>query len=160
MPNILFIMQSIIRFMCELVTYVSLFFCFTASADIIVVTRIDSELDSASIQQLRSLWLKQSIYIGETAVEIIDLPENDPARKQFYNQIVGKTGNKLSAYWAKQVFRGNNFPPATGSSETAVIDWLKDAKNRLAYISDESFDENLKTIYRLTESRVNQNNEN
>lgn len=146
--------------MCELVTYTSLFFCLTVNADIIVVTRVDSEPNTVSTQQLSALWLKQSIYIDETAIEVMDLPENHPTRKQFYSQIVGKTGNKLSAYWAKQVFRGNGFPPTTGDSESAVIEWLKKSKNRLAYINDSAFDNNLKIIYRLKKSQDSQNNEN
>lgn len=161
MPNTLTIITPpIFHLVCALITYASLLFCSNAKADIIVVTRIDSELDTITTQQLSALWLKQSLYVGDTAIEVIDLPVDHPARQLFYGKVVGKTGNKLSAYWAKQVFRGNGFPPTTADSETAVIEWLMVSKNRLAYISDKPLDQNLKIIYRLLESQGIRNNEN
>lgn len=160
MPKFSFLPLPIIRRLCEFVTYTSLLFCFNAYADILVITRIDSDVNRVDKQQLSALWLKQSLYVNETAMEVIDLPEDHPARKLFYSKVVGKTGNKLSAYWAIQVFRGHATPPSVATTEQNAIEWIKTQKNRLAYVNAASIDENIKIIYRLVVSQDGHSDEN
>jgi hypothetical protein len=131
----------------RLITCILICFCSTIHAETIVVTRIDSNFDHLTKTELNQLWLKQIFYINDIKIDIRDLPEKHPARLVFYNHAIGKSGKKLSAYWAIRVFRGEDFPPVTLASEKKAIQWVIGAKNRAVYLDSRHLNKDVKTVY-------------
>jgi len=134
--------------LCRFILWLSLCFCLTATADnLLVVTRVDSDIGSLTSSQLKQLWLKQALHINDVGVEIADLAEKHPIRALYYQNVVEKSGNKLSAYWSIRVFRGEGFPPPSFESEQVLIDWLVSSQNRLGYIDSANMSEKLKSVF-------------
>ncbi|MBC8210530.1 MAG: hypothetical protein H8E21_05630 [Gammaproteobacteria bacterium] len=122
------------------------FSCTLSAADLLVVTRQDSEISSVTVTELSQLWLKQIYQVSGVKLEVADLFEQHPLRDQFYANIVGKSGNKLSAYWSIRVFRGEGFPPPALQSIEDLINWISAKKNRVAYIESHYLKSHLKVL--------------
>jgi len=121
-----------------------------SAADMLVVTRQDSDISSVTVTELSQLWLKQIHQLAGVKAEVADLFEKHPLREKYYASVVGKSANKLSAYWSIRVFRGEGFPPPSFQSIEDLIIWIAAKKNRLGYIESRYLNEQLKTVYNVT----------
>jgi len=121
-----------------------------SAADMLVVTRQDSNIGPLTVTELSQLWLKQIHQLSGVSCEVADLFEKHPLRDEFYARVVGKSANKLSAYWSIRVFRGEGFPPPAFQSIEDLIIWISAKQNRLGYIESEYLNEQLKTVYNAT----------
>lgn len=137
------------------VFFLLLCLCQVVAADTVVVTRNDSDFSSANRDQLQQLWLKQILYLSGTEIELMDLPETHPVRIDFYDKVVGKSGNSLAAYWAKSIFRGLGFPPHLLHSESEIYEWIIDGKNRISYLDSAYVDSRIKVLYTVTDTGAN-----
>ncbi len=120
---------------------------FGSLADLLVVTREDTEISILSRQEVSDLWLKKSQRINQINLTVIDIKEINPERSKFYLHVVGMTDKQLKAYWAIEVFRGNGFPPISLDDGEAVKAWVAGEKNRLGYLSGTEVSPPLKIIF-------------
>ena len=82
------------------------------------------------------------IYRGEaktwkdgSAVAPYDLPEDNPARAAFLNDVVHKTPAQAKALWATLMFSGKALPPKAAAMDAEVISAVATNKNAIGYVS-------------------------
>jgi|SRR5882724_10154283 len=79
-----------------------------------------------------------------TAIVALDLPENDPIRANFCNEIIGKTIGNLKALWAQLVFSGKALPPKQMASDDEVKKFVSANKGGIGYIKQSGVDDSIK----------------
>ena len=119
-----------------------------SSADLLIITREDTQISSVTPTEISDLWLKKSDRINSVRLTMMDIKEKTPERDAFYLDVVGMTDRQLKAYWAIQVFRGNGFPPEHLADKEAILEWLSSDKDRIGYILGDSVAPPLKIVYR------------
>lgn len=133
--------------------------CVSAFAETVVVTAKTTPLYDVSGIQLQQRWLSQKLYINNSRVDIIDLPESNEIRQQFYKTVVKKTGRSLHAYWAKKIFSGKEFPPKVLNTSQHVVNWVSESSGRIGYIDSSYLNDNVKIIFSLPTPKGNKTNE-
>ncbi len=126
----------------------ALFLVSQASAGVVVVVAPDSDLDSLSQAQVKSVFLGKvkSLPNGQTAVPV-NQAESSPVYDAFNKKILGKSSAKILQYWASRVFSGKGSPPEVVPDDKAVIEFVKSKKGAIGYIDSASADGSVKVIY-------------
>jgi ABC-type phosphate transport system substrate-binding protein len=95
------------------------------------------------------------LYLGETkswpgggSVALIDLPEDNPARAGFDNEVVGKSPASLKSLWAQNVFTGKALPPKVMQGDDDVKKAVAANRNAIGYIKPASLDDSVKAAVR------------
>jgi ABC-type phosphate transport system substrate-binding protein len=60
---------------------------------------------------------------------------DSPARTAFVREIHHKNPVDITAYWEQMVFQGKASPPPTESSDSAVMDYVRQHPNAIGYVS-------------------------
>ncbi len=115
----------------------------TAQADILLITHVETPLDSISLKEMRARWLDETKIVKGIRTNIADLSEKNLQRSQFYEICIGMSDRKLKAYWAKRVFIGKGFPPEMLDTPEDMIKWVAEKPGRLGYV-DSAHLKNLK----------------
>ena len=118
-------------------------------AEVVVVVGKDSPISSLSESQLRQLYLEGSGRINGTSVKALDLPEDNRARKEFYQEAVGKTPAQMKSYWARMIFTGRGAPPRMVSGNRAMQVMLENNPELIGYLPGDQVSSGLKVLYRL-----------
>lgn len=118
-------------------------------AEVVVVVGKDSPISSLSESQLRQLYLEGSGRIGGISVKALDLPEDNRARKDFYQEAVGKTPAQMKSYWARMIFTGRGAPPRMVSGNRAMQVMLENNPELIGYLPGDQVSSGLKVLYRL-----------
>lgn len=118
-------------------------------AEVVVVVGKDSPISSLSESQLRQLYLEGSARIGGISVKALDLPEDNRARKDFYQEAVGKTPAQMKSYWARMIFTGRGAPPRMVSGNRAMQVMLENNPELIGYLPGDQVSSGLKVLYRL-----------
>ncbi|MEE3320533.1 MAG: hypothetical protein VX258_07575 [Pseudomonadota bacterium] len=118
-------------------------------AEVVVVVGKDSPISSLSESQLRQLYLEGSGRINGTSVKALDLPEDNRARKEFYQEAVGKTPAQMKSYWARMIFTGRGAPPRMVSGNRAMQVMLESNPELIGYLPGDQVSSGLKVLYRL-----------
>ena len=79
-------------------------------------------------------------------IMLLDLPENNPARVSFSNDIVGKSVESLKFTWAQMMFSGVAVPPKVVQSDEEMKKYVTDNKNAIGYIKASSLDGSVKAV--------------
>lgn len=128
-------------------------------SETVVITSKTTPLHDVSSIQLQQRWLSQKLYINNSRVDIIDLPESNGIRQQFYKTVVKKTGRSLHAYWAKKIFSGKEFPPKVLDTSQHIVNWVSENSYRIGYIDSKYLNDNVKVIFSLPTPKGNKTNE-
>jgi len=97
--------------------------------------------------------LVAKIYVGESkvwgnggAITAYDLPEDNPARASFANEVVGKAPAALKSLWTQNTFTGKAVPPKSAASDEDVKKAVIANKNAIGYIKAASADDSVKVV--------------
>ena len=118
-------------------------------AEVVVVVGKDSPISSLSESQLRQLYLEGSGRIGGISVKALDLPEDNRARKDFYQEAVGKTPAQMKSYWARMIFTGRGAPPRIVSGNRAMQVMLDNNPEMVGYLPANQVGDKLKVLRTL-----------
>lgn len=132
----------------KLITLLALLCCAAGAqaGDVVVIVNKanDNAVDKALVAK---------IYIGESKVwsnggtiNALDLPEDNPARAAFDNDIVGKSPSSLKSLWTQNVFTGKAVPPKSAASDDDVKKAVAANKNAIGYIKASSADDTVKVV--------------
>jgi len=95
------------------------------------------------------------IYTGESkawaaggSVVAYDLPDDNPARASFDNEIVGKTPSSLKSLWTQNTFTGKGVPPKQAASDEDIKKAISANKNAIGYIKASSVDDTIKVVFK------------
>jgi hypothetical protein len=64
---------------------------------------------------------------------------------------VGMPLARVNAYWSKVKFSGRARPPTQQKDEKAILDFVMETENAIAYVYENSVTSDLKVVYRFDE---------
>ncbi|WP_372762262.1 hypothetical protein [Pseudoalteromonas sp.] len=97
---------------------------------VIVVNSTDKNL-VLSKQQIRHIYMGGAL---SRQFKAVNLPPGNPLRADFNTKVVGLTESRVQAYWAQMKFTGRSQPPVELLSIQAVIEYLQQVENSVAYL--------------------------
>jgi ABC-type phosphate transport system substrate-binding protein len=121
-----------------------------AFGEVVVVVSSTSPVAPLTSAQVADIFLGRASYFpsGEETIPL-DLPEDSPARTEFYRECTGKSTPQLRAYWSKLIFTGRAQPPREVANAEAVKRYLQTRPNAIAYIERKDVDASLKVVLSL-----------
>ncbi len=122
----------------------------TWSGELVVVVSAKSGIDHLTRAELVNIYMGRYRALPDGRVAYpIDLPDNHPARAQFYRKLVGKELSEINAYWARLVFSGKTTPPRPASHVAEAVEWVGSREGAVAYMERNRLDERLKVVLEL-----------
>lgn len=82
---------------------------------------------------------------GQEAVPI-NLEMSVSSRSEFDSSVLGRSSSQVTSYWSKLVFTGKGTPPKEVSSETDVLELVKNNQNIIAYIDSDKVSGDVRVI--------------
>jgi len=79
-------------------------------------------------------------------ITAVDLPEDNPVRASFSNDVLGKTVGNVKAQWAQLIFSGRALPPKQAASDDEVKKLVSANKSAIGYIKASSLDDSVKAV--------------
>lgn len=116
-------------------------------ADIVIVTNPDNPMLDLDTKELKKIFLgvKRRTEDG-FKISIIDQYENKEIRKNFYENLTGKTVAQINSRWAGLLFAGKGTPPNQVESDLEVKKWIQENKLGFGYIHSDQLDSSVKKI--------------
>lgn len=120
-----------------------------AQAEIVVIVSAQNSINRLSAGQVERLMLaKDPTFPNGMAVVPLELPRGSE-REAFYQQIAGKNGNQMAAYWSRLVFTGTGRPPLEALSDIDMVAQVSQQPNRIGYVDRSAVDQRVKILFSL-----------
>ena len=103
-----------------------------ANNAIYVVANITDTSIELNRQQIRNLFMGGAIPYN---LKAISLPPENQTRVLFNTKVVGLTEARIQSYWAQMRFTGRKVAPKEVDSEILALEYLKNNKGTIAYLS-------------------------
>ena len=116
--------------------------------DIVFVVRKDVEVNRLTKTELRKILLKEKDFLDGLEAVPVNLPPNDPLRKEVEKRILNMDEEELQLFWNRQYLNGIDPPPVFASQE-AVKAFVKKIKGAIGYIDESELDPDLRVVFRL-----------
>ena len=135
--------------------FVSFLVCASeARADVAVIVN----LSNASVwgqdakENVKDIFLgKRGTFPDGRKARAID-QKHGTVREEFYQKLIGKNENELSAYWSNLIFTGNGQPPKVVGVDADVKKMIQENENDIGYIDAKLADATVKTVYVIKSS--------
>jgi ABC-type phosphate transport system substrate-binding protein len=108
------------------------------------------DMQNISLGQVKALYLKKTLYIGDKKIIPLNLQAKDKIRKSFERNVLHMNFNRLKSYWSKQHYLGHR-PPITMKSQNSIKAFVKKIDGAIGYIELSNLDDNLKILYKWSE---------
>lgn len=119
-----------------------------SASDQYAIISFNTELEPLSVSKAKKLYRGKTKKLQGKKVELSDWPEGASVRKDFYQELLGKTVAQMNAHWASLSFSGKARPPkVVGNNASSVIEWLDDDKSRIGYVPLDQVPSNANVIY-------------
>lgn len=121
--------------------FIALLFCFStvSTAEIVVIGNMDNEVSSLTKKQVIAIFMGRSRSLPN-GVRALPLDEEN-LRNEFYEKLTNRSIAQIDAYWARILFSGQASTPALKKDPQTVVDEVKKAKGKIAYIDKKYFNE-------------------
>jgi ABC-type phosphate transport system substrate-binding protein len=107
-----------------------------AQNDIKIIVNKSNTVDNLSEKEVSDLFLKKKLYWKDKMkANPVDQGKDSKTRNEFSKKIHGKSSAAINAYWQKQIFAGRNVPPPEKQSDSTVIEYVKNNKGAIGYVS-------------------------
>jgi ABC-type phosphate transport system substrate-binding protein len=118
----------------------------TTFADVAVIVHPNNAqtFDKSSISRL-FLGKDKTFANKETAFLIVQ-PEISPATLEFNSKILGKNAKQLKSHWSRLVFTGKGVPPNELTSDTDVMNEIKQNANAIGYVDAAAVTQDVKVV--------------
>lgn len=118
----------------------------TSFADIAVVIH-PSNTNQLSHAEVRQIFLGKTHAFpnGQKAMPY-DLPDSEPGKALFAEQVLRKSISSLNSYWSRMLFSSKGSPPTTLSTSKA-LKAVAANKNAIAYIDAEQVNNSVKVLF-------------
>ncbi|TXH65503.1 MAG: hypothetical protein E6Q86_01170 [Tolumonas sp.] len=128
----------------------SLLTAYSGQAEIWVVVHPSNPTKSMSKSEVSALYLGryQAFKDGSFALPF-DQNADGEFRKEFYQQLTGKSVSFINAYWARILFTGRATPPRQVEDNDAVIDVVKKNPSAIGYVAAGTKLDGVKVVLRL-----------
>jgi len=125
----------------------ALLFTQAAQAQVALVTSAKTTASSVTAEQAASVFLGKSDQLpGIGTVLLVDLPESNPVREQFYSKVTGKTPSQVKATWSRLVFSGKGVPPKEIANSAELKKLVASNPNIIGYIERGAVDGTVKVL--------------
>lgn len=133
----------------KLLTALTLAMCFgVAQAGPVVVVGKGSTIGSSSESDIVKAFLGKKKDLGGVSVVPVDQNEGNPARTDFYTNVVKKSEAQLKSYWSRLIFTGKGQAPQVVGGDAEVKNMVATNPNIIGYIDEGSVDGSVKVIYK------------
>jgi ABC-type phosphate transport system substrate-binding protein len=107
------------------------------AANVKVVVNASSSVSSITKAKAADLFLKRvTRWDNGRAVTPIDLSDKSAVRGAFSKELLGKEVAWVKSYWQKMIFSGRSTPPAELSSDSEVLDFIRNNPDAIGYVSE------------------------
>ncbi len=122
------------------------------SSELVLVVHKDNPTSVLSRSQVIDLYMGKYVAFpdGSKAVPV-DIENDLVVRTKFYDSLVGMSLARVNAYWSKVKFSGRARPPTQQKDEKAILDFVMETENAIAYVYENSVTSDLKVVYRFDE---------
>ncbi len=118
--------------------------------DVVVVVNASSGIKQLTQEQVINIFLgRHRYYPSGLQAAPIDLPDNNPAKAQFYRKLINKDMPDVNAYWSRLLFSGRVVPPVQTNSSIEVSKLLMSSKNAISYMFRSEVDQRFVVVYAL-----------
>ena len=133
----------------KLLTALTLASCFSmAQAGSVVVAGKSSPIGASSEDDVVKAFLGKKKDLGGVSVIPVDQGEGNPARNDFYANVVKKSEAQLKSYWSRLIFTGKGQAPQVVGGDGEVKNMVASNPNIIGYIDESSVDGTVKVIYK------------
>ncbi|WP_252031846.1 hypothetical protein [Vibrio sp. SCSIO 43135] len=114
------------------------------------VVSLNPTLTELKSSEIKMLYRGRLTSIQGVPPKLADLPSNSPDREAFYYQILRKSPSQMNAIWARLSFSGKASAPfeLDSSSNEAVLIWLRENENGIAYLPSEEVTKEMNILYK------------
>jgi hypothetical protein len=139
--------------MKRLIAFFLFFFAIYASANAEAVLVIANKASPTKVESadLKALFAGQKRLVGEVKVDLIDQPQSSEIRALFYQRLLNRTLNQISAERAELIFSGRVRLPATAADDQEVIKLVQSNPKAIGYVSENADIRNVTVVLKLSE---------
>ncbi|MEP1447819.1 MAG: hypothetical protein ABJK37_17090 [Paraglaciecola sp.] len=120
--------------------------------ELVLVVHKNNPTDALSRSQLIDLYMGKYVAFPDGARAVpVDIEEDLETREKFYELLVGMPLARVNAYWSKVKFSGRARPPTQQKDEKAILDFVMQTENAIAYVHQNSVTDEVKVVYRFTQ---------
>lgn len=125
---------------------------FATSSELVLVVHKNNPTTTLSRSQVIDLYMGKYVAFpdGSKAVPV-DIEDDLETREKFYNSLIGMPLARVNAYWSKVKFSGRARPPTQQKDEKAILDFVMETENAIAYVHESNITGNVKVVYRFDE---------
>lgn len=121
-----------------------------SSSELVLVVHKDNPTAALSRSQVIDLYMGKYVAFPDgSKAQPVDIENDLETRKQFYNSLVGMPLARVNAYWSKVKFSGRARPPTQQKDEKAILDFVKQTENAIAYVHESTVTGDVKVVYRF-----------
>lgn len=121
-----------------------------AKAALVVIVNPQSGIEQLTRNQVINIFLGSHRELpNKLAARPVDLPDNSAGRADFYQRLVNKDLDQMSAYWARLIFAGNTLPPDSIESEMAALNYVASKPGGIAYVDRALVDNRVRVVFSL-----------
>lgn len=133
----------------KLLTALTLASCFALThAGSVVVVGKGSPIGASNESDVVKAFLGKKKDLGGVSVIPVDQGEGNPARNDFYANVVKKSEAQLKSYWSRLIFTGKGQAPQVVGGDGEVKNMVASNPNIIGYIDESSVDGTVKVIYK------------
>lgn len=114
----------------------------------VVVAGANSSIPNSGANDVVKVFLGKKKDLGGVSVVPIDQTEGNPARNDFYGNVVNRTEAQLKSYWSRLIFTGKGQAPQDVGGDADVKSMVGSNPNLVGYIDESAVDGTVKIIYK------------
>lgn len=119
----------------------------TARAETVVIVNRDNPLASISRTELGLIYFgKKKLFENGDTIVPADLPADNAARADFFENVLGKSDEAFRRYWVRMIFSGKGPPPVAFGNEREAVKFVASSRGGIAFIDSSNLGPGVKTI--------------
>ncbi|MCE1204950.1 MAG: hypothetical protein LWW79_10140 [Holophagaceae bacterium] len=130
-------------------TLAALCLAIPASAQVVIVSA-KNPITKMTKEQVAQVFLGQArSFITGGQAEALDLGEDTPLRKAFYQAVANKAPAQMKAHWSKLEFSGAGHPPKALASSAEVVKQVSENPKFIGYVEPGAVTPGVKVVLTL-----------
>jgi ABC-type phosphate transport system substrate-binding protein len=120
-----------------------------ASAQVIIVSA-KNPISKMTKEQAAQIFLGQArSFITGGQAEALDLAEDAPLRKAFYQAVTNKAPAQMKAHWSKMEFSGSGHAPKALATSAEIVKQVSENPKYIAYVEASAVTPGVKVVLAL-----------
>jgi len=116
----------------------------------VVIVSAKNPITKLTKEQVAQLFLGQSkTFITGAQAEVLDLTEDSPLRKAFYQGALDKAPAQMRAHWSKMEFSGSGRAPKAFASSAEIVKQVSESPKYVGYVDAAAVTPGVKVVFTL-----------